>query len=83
VKPSTEGAVGHRSFKGQSSHLGCGALQISRPRRISPTCIGVFREVERPIYGEAMMSQLATATERLGEGSLERLLHSGDTWVVS
>jgi len=48
-----------------------------------PTCIGVFREVERPIYGEAMMSQLATATERLGEGSLERLLHSGDTWVVS
>ena len=29
------------------------------------------------------MSQLATATELLGEGSLERLLHSGDTWVVS
>ena len=48
-----------------------------------PTCIGVFREVERPIYGEAMMSQLATATERLGEGSLEKLLHSGDTWTVS
>jgi len=48
-----------------------------------PTCIGVFREVERPIYGEAMMSQLARATERLGEGSLEKLLHSGDTWTVS
>jgi 2-oxoglutarate ferredoxin oxidoreductase subunit beta len=48
-----------------------------------PTCIGVFREVERPIYGEAMMSQLANATERLGEGSLERLLRSGDTWNVT
>ena len=48
-----------------------------------PTCIGVFREVERPIYGEAMMSQLATATERLGKGNLEKLLHSGDTWTVT
>jgi len=47
-----------------------------------PTCIGVFREVERPIYGEAMMKQLATAAERLGRGSLDTLLHSGDTWTV-
>jgi len=48
-----------------------------------PTCIGVFREVERPIYGEAMMSQLATATERLGEGRRRCMWHSGDTWVIS
>jgi 2-oxoglutarate ferredoxin oxidoreductase subunit beta len=47
-----------------------------------PTCIGVFREVERPVYGEAMIAQLQAATDRLGPGSLHKLLHSGDTWTV-
>jgi 2-oxoglutarate ferredoxin oxidoreductase subunit beta len=47
-----------------------------------PTCIGVFREVERPVYGEAMDQQIEVATERLGRGDLATLLHSGDTWTV-
>jgi 2-oxoglutarate/2-oxoacid ferredoxin oxidoreductase subunit beta len=47
-----------------------------------PTCIGVFREVERPVYGEAMDKQIEAATERLGRGNLATLLHSGDTWTV-
>ncbi|HSL67248.1 MAG TPA: 2-oxoacid:ferredoxin oxidoreductase subunit beta [Actinomycetota bacterium] len=47
-----------------------------------PTCIGVFREVERPVYGEAMDRQIEVATERLGRGNLATLLHSGDTWTV-
>ncbi len=47
-----------------------------------PTCIGVFREVERPVYGEAIADQIKLATDRLGPGSLEKLLRSGDTWVV-
>jgi 2-oxoglutarate/2-oxoacid ferredoxin oxidoreductase subunit beta len=47
-----------------------------------PTCIGVFREVERPVYGEAMDKQIEVATERLGRGNLATLLHSGDTWTV-
>ena len=42
----------------------------------------MFREVERPVYGEAMIAQLDAATERLGKGSLDKLLHSGDTWNV-
>ena len=48
-----------------------------------PTCIGVFREFERPVYGEAMAAQLRSAEERLGRGSLEKLLHGGDTWTVN
>ena len=48
-----------------------------------PTCIGVFREFERPVYGQAMNEQLARATERLGKGDLSTLLRSGDTWSVS
>jgi 2-oxoglutarate ferredoxin oxidoreductase subunit beta len=47
-----------------------------------PTCIGVFREFERPVYGEAMTAQLQSARERLGAGDLSKLLHSGDTWSV-
>ncbi|HZD18546.1 MAG TPA: 2-oxoacid:ferredoxin oxidoreductase subunit beta [Actinomycetota bacterium] len=47
-----------------------------------PTCIGVFREVERPIYGEAISEQIQHAAERLGPGNLRELLNGGDTWVV-
>jgi 2-oxoglutarate ferredoxin oxidoreductase subunit beta len=48
-----------------------------------PTCIGVFRSFERSVYGDAMSAQMQRAQERLGKGSLEALLHSGDTWTVS
>ena len=47
-----------------------------------PSCIGVFREVERPVYGQAIQHQLQAATERLGKGDLQQLLGSGDTWTV-
>ena len=43
---------------------------------------GVFRRVERPVYDDLLAEQLAAAKERSGEGDLEALLHSGDTWVV-
>ena len=49
----------------------------------TPTCIGVFREVERSVYGDAMEEQMARAEERQGKGDLAKLLHSGDTWQVS
>jgi 2-oxoglutarate ferredoxin oxidoreductase subunit beta len=47
-----------------------------------PTCIGVFHEVERPVFGEAIHAQIRTAIERLGAGDLGKLLRSGDTWEV-
>ncbi len=47
-----------------------------------PTCIGVFRQVPRDAYGEAVHAQIGQATERLGEGDLEKLLYGGDTWTV-
>jgi 2-oxoglutarate/2-oxoacid ferredoxin oxidoreductase subunit beta len=48
-----------------------------------PTCIGVFRNFERSVYGEALAAQTQRATERLGTGDLHALLHGGDTWTVS
>ena len=48
-----------------------------------PTPLGVFRDVDRPVYGDAMESQLRTAADQQGPGDLERLLLSGDTWTVN
>jgi 2-oxoglutarate ferredoxin oxidoreductase subunit beta len=47
-----------------------------------PTPIGIFRDVERPVYDELMAEQLETATSERGEGDLKSLIHAGDTWVV-
>ena len=58
----------------QLSHLSTGPTM--------PTPIGVFRQVERPVYGEVMSQQLDTAREQLGAGDLAKLLRSGDTWDV-
>ena len=45
--------------------------------------VGVFRDVQRPVYDELMGEQLDHAVEQKGEGDLEALLHAGDTWVIS
>ncbi len=47
-----------------------------------PTPIGVFRAVERPVYGDEMQRQLVEAQERRGPGDLTALLRSGGTWEV-
>ena len=47
------------------------------------TPVGVFRDVERPVYDDLMAEQLREAEEKQGEGDLAELLHSGETWVVS
>ena len=47
------------------------------------TPIGVFRDVERPVYDELMSAQLETARETRGEGELDALLTSGETWTIA
>jgi 2-oxoglutarate/2-oxoacid ferredoxin oxidoreductase subunit beta len=47
-----------------------------------PTAIGVFRDIQRPVYGELMERQIEMATQKLGAGDLAKLLNSGDTWEV-
>ena len=43
----------------------------------------MFRNFDRPVYGEAMHAQLHSVEERMGKGDLGKLLHGGDTWTVS
>jgi len=45
------------------------------------TPIGVFREVERPVYDELMSEQLEAARAK-HEGDLAALLQAGDTWRI-
>jgi len=46
------------------------------------TPIGVFRDVTRPSYGALVHEQLDAVIAKDGPGDLEKLLNSGDTWVV-
>jgi 2-oxoglutarate/2-oxoacid ferredoxin oxidoreductase subunit beta len=48
-----------------------------------PTPIGVFRDVERPLYDRLMDEQLERARQEQGEGDLAKLLHAGDTWTIA
>ncbi|HVU01094.1 MAG TPA: 2-oxoacid:ferredoxin oxidoreductase subunit beta [Polyangiaceae bacterium] len=47
-----------------------------------PVAMGVLYAVARPTYETAVEAQHGRATAKLGQGSLEKLLHSGETWTV-
>lgn len=49
---------------------------------IFPEPLGVLRNVSRPVYDEEVRKQVTGARERLGDGDLDALFNSGDTWVV-
>jgi 2-oxoglutarate ferredoxin oxidoreductase subunit beta len=48
-----------------------------------PEPIGVFRAVERPRYDDLLNAQIADAKKTRGEGDLQKLFTSGDTWNVT
>ena len=56
------------------------AAQLLPPQ--FPTALGVFRNVEAATYEERVNEQVRQETERLGDGKLDDLLRSGDTWTV-
>jgi 2-oxoglutarate ferredoxin oxidoreductase subunit beta len=60
------------------------AFALSRLTRdtVGATPIGVFRDVERPVYDELMEDQLRVAREKK-KGELASLLGGGDTWTIS
>jgi 2-oxoglutarate ferredoxin oxidoreductase subunit beta len=47
-----------------------------------PTPVGVLRAVEETPYEQAVVAQIEEQRQRLGEGSLDDLLHRGDLWTV-
>ncbi|MGH8982284.1 MAG: thiamine pyrophosphate-dependent enzyme, partial [Acidimicrobiia bacterium] len=59
------------------------ALSRLADQPTTPTPVGVFRKVERPVYEELVSQQLASAQERSGPGDLRALIESGSVWDVS
>ncbi|NNF07602.1 MAG: 2-oxoacid:ferredoxin oxidoreductase subunit beta [Candidatus Eisenbacteria bacterium] len=47
-----------------------------------PVPIGVFRSVKRQSLEQGIWSQLHQVQESQGDGDLQKMLHSGDTWEV-
>ena len=47
-----------------------------------PEPIGVFREVDGPIYEDDVHAQVSEAMNQRGPGDLEKLFRSADTWTV-
>lgn len=59
------------------------AYTLSRMRQPDfPEPIGVFRAVDRPKYDEELNKQLEQAVAKKGQGDLNKLFNSGDTWTV-
>jgi 2-oxoglutarate ferredoxin oxidoreductase subunit beta len=48
-----------------------------------PEPIGVFRAVDAPKYDVELNKQIEFAREKKGEGDLDALFNSGETWTVS
>ncbi len=44
-----------------------------------PTPLGIFRDVERPVYGRTAGSQSSPSNET----DLDQLLHAGDSWTIA
>jgi 2-oxoglutarate ferredoxin oxidoreductase subunit beta len=47
-----------------------------------PRPVGIFLSIDRPRYEVEMEKQIDSAISKRGKGSLEKLLNSGDTWVI-
>jgi 2-oxoglutarate ferredoxin oxidoreductase subunit beta len=47
-----------------------------------PQPVGIFRDIQRATYEDLMTDQISSAIAKTGPGSLEKLINSGDMWVV-
>ncbi|WP_203434026.1 2-oxoacid:ferredoxin oxidoreductase subunit beta [Jiangella asiatica] len=56
--------------------------RLADPGTLARSPIGIFRQVERPAYGDLMNQQLDDAVTAQGEGDLQDLLRGKDTWTV-
>jgi len=60
------------------------AYLLSRMRHPEfPEPLGVLRCVERPLYEDDLNRQIADAKAKRGEGDLNKLFRSSETWTVT
>jgi 2-oxoglutarate ferredoxin oxidoreductase subunit beta len=49
---------------------------------LKPRPIGIFRQVEAPVFEDGVHAQIDQEIEKKGRGSLEQLVYGGETWTV-
>ncbi|HZW39305.1 MAG TPA: 2-oxoacid:ferredoxin oxidoreductase subunit beta [Ignavibacteriaceae bacterium] len=47
-----------------------------------PTPVGVIRKIDKPTMDQGIVDQIAQVKAKKGEGNLEKMLFSGNTWEV-
>ena len=47
-----------------------------------PRPIGIFRDIEQPVFDTSVNAQVAEAIDKKGAGKLKDLVYAGDTWTV-
>jgi 2-oxoglutarate ferredoxin oxidoreductase subunit beta len=48
-----------------------------------PVPMGIFRSVSKPTYEDMLNNQVESAIAAKGPGNLEKLINSGETWVIN
>jgi 2-oxoglutarate ferredoxin oxidoreductase subunit beta len=56
--------------------------RLSHPTTLANTPIGVFRDIDRPVYDAQLNDQLTAAEEKQGKGDLAKLIAGNDTWTI-
>ncbi|MYB64340.1 2-oxoacid:ferredoxin oxidoreductase subunit beta [Candidatus Poribacteria bacterium] len=80
VSNGTENLIVHDQYAENTTLANFLARMSDMPDMPHP--IGIFRSVQHPCYEDLMTDQIASAKQQRGEGDLDALLHSGDTWIV-
>ncbi|MDH4022079.1 MAG: 2-oxoacid:ferredoxin oxidoreductase subunit beta [Gammaproteobacteria bacterium] len=69
-------------FKEDSAHPGVAYMLSQLDEQDFPVPMGVFRCVEKELYGEALDDQVERAVSRRGKGDYHQHIRSGETWEV-
>ena len=83
ITPENESQVLVHDVHSPSPTTAFALSRLADPSTLHHTPIGVFRDVDRPVYDALMAEQLDTAVEQHGKGDLAALLAGNDTWTVT
>jgi len=70
-------------FREDSAHPGVAYMLSQLSEQDFPVPMGVFRSVEKELYGQALDDQIARAVRRRGTGDFFEYIRAGDSWEVT
>ena len=81
VSEAGDDAIVTHDARADDPSLAFALAQLS-PAPTGPTPIGVFRDVDRPVYAETLAGELESARDQVGDDDLDKLLAAGYSWTV-